>query len=138
MEDFFCTMYSWTNGMYSYELDNYLYETVPGYLHTGLVMIISSIVTCAIYYYVYKPVRRQLLWWFLFFFFDAVINFIFSLYYTLTPLVNNAIDSNNEWTNLDCIFYGFSDIIWAFLAYLFFSLVIKKWSPCKYIPFQIF
>lgn len=138
MEDFFSSMYYWTNSFYSTELDDYLYETVPGYLHNGLVLVISTFIFFMVFYYIFKPVRKQTFWWFMFFAFDAVINFIYALYYTMSPLINNEIDSSKCWTNLDCIFFGVSDIIWAFVAYLLFSLFFKWWSPCKYVPFQIF
>ena len=32
MEDLFNSIYYYTNGFYSVELDSYLYETIPGYL----------------------------------------------------------------------------------------------------------
>ena len=31
MEDLFNSIYYYTNGFYSVELDSYLYETIPGY-----------------------------------------------------------------------------------------------------------
>ena len=42
MDTFFSTIYDYTRDLYSQELDNYLYETVPGYIHVGLVMVILS------------------------------------------------------------------------------------------------
>jgi hypothetical protein len=137
MESLFNTIYGWTI-WYSQELDNYLYEAVQGYLHNGLVMVITSFVICMLFYYVFKPVRRQIFWWFMYFAIDAIINFLFAIYYTMTPLVNNEISSEDSWTNLDCIFFGISDILWAFIAFAIFSLLFKWWSPCKYVPFVKF
>lgn len=44
MEDLFNSIYYYTNGFYSVELDSYLYETIPGYLHIGAFMLICSFV----------------------------------------------------------------------------------------------
>ena len=51
MEDFFNTIYYWTNSLYCEELDNYLYDTVPGYLHVGLSMLVMSLIVCWLFYY---------------------------------------------------------------------------------------
>ena len=64
MEDLFNSIYYYTNGFYSVELDSYLYETIPGYLHIGAFMLICSFVVCAIFYYVLAPVRKQTMWWY--------------------------------------------------------------------------
>ena len=48
MEDFFSTIYYYTNGFYSVELDSYLYYTIQGYLHIGLFMLVCSFVVCAL------------------------------------------------------------------------------------------
>lgn len=138
MEDFFNTIYYWTNGLYSQELDNYLYDTVAGYLHIGLVMVVISFLVSAVYYYMFKPVRRQIAWWFVFCGISALVNFLFTLYYTMTPLINNDIDSSNEWSYLDCVFMGVSDIIWTLVFYVVAALFLKWGSPCKYVPFRKF
>ena len=138
MEDFFCTIYYYTNGFYSAELDDYLYSTVPGYLHIGLVMLIATVLICGFYYYLYKPVRNQTKWWFFYVLINAVVNFCFSMWYTMTPLINNEIDPQLEWTYLDCPFMSVTNVIWASVMFLVCSLVIKWWSPCKYVPFQKF
>lgn len=135
MEDFFNTIYYWTNFLYSQELDNYLYATVAGYSHIGLVMVVTSFIVSAIYYYIFKPVRRQIAWWFGFYGIDAILNFIFTLWYTMTPIINNQISNSAVWTNLDCFFMGISDIAWAFVFYVIAALILKWGSPCKYIPF---
>lgn len=137
MEDFFNTIYFWTNELYSLELDNYLYET-PGYIRIGLVTVILSFLFSAIYYYLYKPVKKQTIWWFGFFGFSALINFIYTLWYTMTPLINNEIESVKRWSYLDCIFMGVADIIWSFTFYILAALILKWWSPAKYFPFQKF
>lgn len=138
MEDFFNTIYGWTRTCYSEELDDYLYETVHGYLHNGIIMLISTIVFFVLFYYVFKPVRRQNFWWFMYFVFDAIVVIGFAIYYTLTPLVNNEIASEKEWSKLDCFFFGFTDILWAFVVYIILALLFKWWSPCKYVPFRLF
>ena len=66
MEEFFNTMYLYTNGLYGDLLDTYLYETTPGYLHIGLFLLISTFLVCAFFYYILAPVRKQTLWWFVF------------------------------------------------------------------------
>ena len=96
MEDLFNTLYGWTRSSYSEELDDYLYEVVPGYLHNGLVMVIATIIFFVFFYYIFKPVRRQIFWWFMYYVFDAILVFGFAIYYTMTPLVNNEIASENE------------------------------------------
>lgn len=40
MDTLFSTIYFYTNGLYGQELDNYLYDTVPGYIHVGLAMVV--------------------------------------------------------------------------------------------------
>ncbi len=138
MEDFFSTLYYYTSSLYGQELDNYLYETVPGYLHVGLVMLILSIIICAIFYYTLKPVRKQLLIWFGCAGLNALLNFIIALYYTNTPLINNEVDTEQSWTVLDTIGFGFSNVIWSFICFVIISLIIKWWSPAKYVPFKKF
>ena len=88
MEDLFNSIYYYTNGFYSVELDSYLYETIPGYLHIGAFMLICSFVVCAIFYYVLAPVRKQTMWWFVYSGINAIINFVFALWYTMTDRKN--------------------------------------------------
>jgi len=135
MTDFFNTIYYYTNSLYGQNLDNYLYQTSSGYLHNGLVMLVVTIIASVLYYYLFKPVRRQYFWWFVTFAVAAVINFIFSIWYTATPLINNEVDSQSSWSGLDCFFFGVSNIIWTFAFYVVISFFIKWKSPCKYIPF---
>ena len=52
MDTFFSTIYYYTRDLYSQELDNYLYETVPGYIHVGLVMVILSAIIAVLFYYI--------------------------------------------------------------------------------------
>ena len=138
MEEFFNTMYLVTNGLYSVLLDTYLYETTPGYLHLGLFLLISTFVVCAFFYYIFAPVRKQTFWWCVFSGFNAVINIIFSLWYSMTPLINNEIPAGDEWTNLDCSFLSFANAIWSFVFFLLASLILKWGSIAKYVPFQKF
>lgn len=138
MESFFSTIYYYTNNFYGVELDNYLYETVSGYLHNGIALLAFSVISCALYYYVKAPVIRQMLWWFIFAGINALANFIFGLWYTMTPLINNEIDVASEWLYLDCFSFGFTNILWSFVFYVLVSLLIKWWSPAKYIPFRKF
>lgn len=138
MEDFFDTLYYYTSNLYGKELDNYLYDTVHGYLHVGLVMLISSAIICALFYYMLKPVRHQLVTWFGCVGLDAFLNFLVALWYTNTPLINNEIDESDSWSILDTFGFGFANIIWAFAACVVISLLIKWWSPAKYVPFKKF
>lgn len=138
MEDFFCTIYYYTNDFYSPELDDYLYQAVPGYLHIGLIMLIASVLISAVYYYLFKPVRNQVKWWFGYAVINALVNFAFSMWYTMTPLINNEIDPQVQWTYLDCTFMSITNVLWCFVMYVVSSLLIKWWSPAKYVPFQIF
>ena len=138
MEELFNTMYYYTNNFYDVNLDNYLYATVPGYLRIGLVLLISSFIISALFYYLVAPVRKQTLLWFLFSLANAVINFGYALYYTLTPLINNEIEPDLQWTSLDCIFFGVTNVIWSFVAFVLISFIIKWKSICKYVPFQKF
>ena len=61
MEEFFNTIYYYTNNFYGVNLDNYLYETEPGYLHNGVALLVFSFITCAAFYYWKAPVRKQML-----------------------------------------------------------------------------
>ena len=137
MEELFDTIYLWTNGLYSVELDNYLFET-PGYIHIGLIMVLESFLVSTIYYYMFKPVKRQTIWWFVFWCISALVNFTYTLWYTMTPLVNNEINSEKKWSYLDCIFMGVADIIWSFAFYVLAALILKWWSLAKYVPFRKF
>ena len=138
MEDFFCTIYYYTNGFYSVELDSYLYESVPGYLHVGLFMFLCSLVTSALFYYVFAPVQKQTMWWFIYAGINAIINLGFALWYTMTPLINNEIDAEQEWMYLDCTMFGITNIIWSFIVFVVVALIIKWGSIAKYVPFQKF
>lgn len=138
MDTFFSTIYYYTNGLYCEELDSYLYETVPGYIHAGLTMIVSSAIFTAIFYYMLKPVRRQWVSWFVCMGLNALVNLFLALWYTNTPLINNEIDSSESWTVLDTFGFGVANIIWSVIFVHAISLLIKWWSPAKYIPFRKF
>jgi len=138
MEQFFTTIYYYTSGMYGENLDNYLYDTVPGYYHVGLVMVVVTVLASVLFYYLFKPVRRQNFLWFVTAGFAAAINFLYALYYTVTPLINNEVDDNNSWSVLDCTFFSFSNAIWSFVFFVGVALIIKWWSACKYVPFRKF
>lgn len=138
MEQFFNTLYYYTNNFYCIELDNYLYEKVPGYLHNGIVLLILSIIFCIAYYYVKAPVKKQMLWWFIFAGFNAISNFFFGLWYTMTPLINNEIEISEEWSYFDCFVFGLVSSVFSFVFFVIISLLIKWWSPAKFIPFRKF
>lgn len=138
MDTFFSTIYYYTNGLYGQELDNYLYETVPGYVHVGLAMIVLSGIIAGVFYYMLKPVRKQWGIWFLCLGLNALLNLLIALWYTNTPLINNEIDDSEMWTVLDTFGFGFANIIWSIATVLVVSLFIKWWSPAKYIPFKKF
>lgn len=135
MEIFFATIYYYTSFLYSVELDNYLYKTVPGYYHVGLAMVMISLVVTFFFYYLLKPVRRQWLTWFGCVCLNAFLNFAFALYYTNSPLINNEVDPSESWAFLDTVGFGVANVLWGIVAFLLFSLIIKWWSPAKYIPF---
>lgn len=138
MDTFFSTIYYYTNGLYSQELDNYLYATVPGYIHVGLCLIVLSLITVLVYYYMLKPVRHQWGIWFLSIGINAILNLLFALWYTNTPLINNEIDDAETWSVLDTFGFGAANIIWSVAFVVVISLFIKWWSPAKYIPFKKF
>ena len=138
METFFSTIYYYTRFLYGVELDNYLYETVPGYYHVGLAMVMISLVVTLAFYYVFKPVRRQWAIWLLVQGLNAFLNFVVALCYTNTPLINNEVDASESWAILDTVGFGLANVIWGIIASLLISLIIKWWSPAKYIPFKIF
>lgn len=138
METFFTTIYYWTNFFYSVELDNYLFETVSGYLHVGIAMVITSFITCMAFYYWKAPVRKQIRWWLCFVGINVTLNFFVGLCYTMTPLINNEIKESKEWTYLDCFAFSLTNIFWSFACFIMLSLLIKWWSPAKYVPFQKF
>lgn len=138
MREFFDGIYYYTNGFYSPELDNYLYDTKPGHLHVGLVMLITTCLASLMYYYLFKPIRRQILKWFITWFIFAIVNFCFALWYTMTPLINNEVDTKDSWSNLDCVFFSMTNVFWSLLVYIVCALLIKWWSTCKYVPFRKF
>ncbi|MGM9799846.1 MAG: hypothetical protein ACI30M_04095 [Muribaculaceae bacterium] len=138
MEQFFSTIYYYTSGMYCQNLDNYLYATVPGYYHIGFVMIIVTLLASVMFYYLLKPVRKQNFWWFLVGGIAAGVNFLFGLWYTWTPIINNAVAINNSWSFLDSVFFSVTNAIWSFVFYVVIALIIKWWSLCKYVPFRVF
>ena len=138
MTNFFNTIYCYTNGLYGQNLDNYLFASVPGYLHIGLVMVVVTAIASALYYYLIKPVRRQNFWWFVTAGVAAAINFLFGLYYTETPLINNEVDSDASWSTLDSVFFSLSNAFWSFVFFIGIALIIKWWSTCKYVPFRKF
>lgn len=136
MKEFFNNIYYYTNNFYGVELDNYLYQDVPaGYLHNGLALLVFSIITCAAFYYWKAPVRRQRLWWLCFVGINGLLNFIFGLRYTMTPLINNKIKAGSEWSYIDCFAFSFTSIFWSIVFFVAISLCIKWWSPAKYVPF---
>lgn len=138
MNGFFDTIYYYTNGFYSQELDNYLYKTMPGYLHVGLVMLVTTCIASVLFYYLFKPIRHQNTLWFITAGVNAIVNCIFALWYTMTPLINNEIDTSEEWSYLDCSFFSITNVIWSFIFFVAYALLIKWWSPSKYVPFRKF
>lgn len=138
MKEFFDSVYYQTNLFYSDKLDNYLFETESGYLHIGIALLIISILTCVVFYYWKAPVRKRMLWWMCFVGINAVLNFIIGLCYTMTPLINNEIIESEKWSYLDCFAFSFTNILWSFVGFIVISLLIKWWSPAKYVPFQKF
>jgi len=138
MEDFFSTIYYYTNGLYSIELDTYLYGTIPGYLQLGIILTISTLIVCAVFYYLLAPVRHQTAWWFGYMGINAAINVIAGLYYTVTPLIQNQVAPDESWTSLDCFGFCLANIIWSAIFFVAASLFIKWGSSAKYVPFQKF
>ena len=138
MDSFFNTIYYYLRSLYSQELDNYLYSTIPGYLHVGIILTVATFIVCAVFYYLLAPVRNQTRWWFIYAGFNAIINIGVALYYTVTPLINNQIDSIEEWSYLDCFGFCIANVIVSFVFFVFASLLIKWGSTAKYVPFQKF
>ena len=138
MEEFFNTIYYYTNNLYSVEMDNYLYETVPGYLHNGIALLFFTVTTCAVFYYLKAPVKRQMLWWFIFAGINATLNFLFGIWYTMTPLINNEIEISSEWSYLDCFAFSLTSVLWSFVFFVAASLILKWGSVAKYVPFRKF
>ena len=138
MEDFFSTIYYYTNSFYDELLDTYLYETIPGYLHVGLILLISTIIVCFLFYYLFAPVRKQTLWWFFYAGINAIVNILVALWYSMTPLINNEIAIDERWTFLDSFGFSVANAIWSFIFFVIASLILKWGSIAKYVPFQKF
>lgn len=138
MDTFFNTLYYYLRSLYSQDLDNYLYATIPGYLHLGIFLTVSTLIVCAVFYYLLAPVRNQIRWWFVYAGINAIINIGAGLYYTVTPLINNQIDPREEWSYLDCFGFCLANTILSFLFFVVASLLIKWGSTSKYVPFQKF
>ncbi len=134
MDEFFNNLYGITCFFYGRNLDDYLIDETPGYLHYGLLALIVSFVVSAVYYYLYKPVQRQTWWWFVFFAIDGGINFLVAMY-----LANSAmVPEEASWSVLDSFFFSLTDVIWSFVFYVVAALILKWWSICKYVPFKYF
>lgn len=138
MENLFNSIYYYTSCFYSQELDNYLYETIPGYLHVGLIAIAISLIVAVFFYYIIKPVRFQWAKWWGCVAANAILNVLVALYYAWTPLINNQIDESEQWTGLDIFGFCISNVLWSTIFIFFIALLIKWWSPAKYIPFKKF
>lgn len=138
MDTLFNTLYYYLRSLYSRELDDYLYSTIPGYLHLGIILTLSTFIVCAVFYYLLAPVRNQTKWWFVYAGINAVINIAAGLYYTVTPLINNQIDPSEEWSYLDCFGFCLANILLSFIFFIIASLLIKWGSTAKYVPFQKF
>lgn len=136
METFFSTFYYWTAFLYSSKLDNFLFDNdAQGYSDVGIIMLILGLLIASIYYYLVKPVRRQHFKYYLCLGINAAINFLYAMYYTATPLVNNEIDESAAWNYIDCFFFSLTDAFWSAAFFFVFSLIIKWASPAKYVPF---
>lgn len=138
MKSFFDTVYYFTNGFYNELLDSYLYDTIPGYLYTGIFLLLFSFIVSALFYYAFAPVRRQTFWWFIYGGINIVLNIGVALYYTMTPLINNEIEADKAWTYLDCFGFCIANLIWSCISFVIASLIIKWGSIDKYVPFQKF
>ena len=138
MDTFFNSVYYYLRSLYSIELDNYLYATIPGYLHLGIILTISTFIVCAVFYYMLAPVRNQTKWWFVYAGINIAINICAGLYYTVTPLINNQIDPSDEWSSLDCFGLCLANMILSFVFFVIASLIIKWGSIAKYVPFKKF
>lgn len=77
-------------------------------------------------------------WWFVYSGINAVINFFFAVWYTYTPLINNEIEDDKEWSYLDATMFSITNVLWSFIFFTIASLIIKWWSTAKYIPFRKF
>lgn len=137
MKDFFDLIYGWTNGLYAEALDNYLFDERE-YIYVGWVMIGICLVVSAVFYYGHKPVRKQMLKWFLYLGVAALLNFVWAWFRADTPLRNNQISSDEMWAGIDCVFFGFANVLWTIVFFFLVALVAKWWSPNKYVPFQKF
>lgn len=137
IEDFFSTIYYYTNDLYSVKLDNFLYNGT-GYTRIGIVLLMTNFIASLLFYYLIKPVKKQTFKWFLVYGIFAVFNFAVALWFTKTPLINNEIVPNEEWDDVDCAFFGLTNDMWGFVFYVASALIIKWWSICKYIPFRWF
>lgn len=138
MDTFFNTVYYYLRSLYSQELDNYLYSTIPGYLHLGIILLVSTVIVCAVFYYMLAPVRNQARWWFVYAGINAIINIGSGLYYTVTPLINNQINPYEEWSYLDCFGFCIANVIVSFVFFVAISLLIKWGSIAKFVPFKKF
>ena len=138
MDTFFNTVYYYLRSLYSQELDNYLYSTIPGYLHLGIILLMSTVIVCAVFYYMLAPVRNQTRWWFVYAGINAIINIGSGLYYTMTPLINNQINPDEEWSYLDCFGFCIANVIVSFVFFVITSLLIKWGSIAKFVPFKKF
>ena len=101
-------------------------------------MVIISALASVFFYYIFKPVRKQNFWWFFTAGIAAAINFLFALWYTVSPIINNEVPQDQSWSILDSTFFSFSNAIWSFVFFVVIALIIKWGSTCKYVPFRIF
>ena len=150
MKEFFDTMYGWTSIFYGTKLDTFMFTELNdssgnplpgfgvGYLHCGIALIVLSLIVSLLFYYVFAPVRKQYFWWFVFAGINAIINFIFAVWYTLTPLVNNEVPQDAAWTEMDGVMFAITNSFWSFIFFVIAAFILKWKSIDKYVPFKFF
>lgn len=144
----FETIYRWFISLFGTNLAEHLSgwdEAAGDYSKTNLFTIIGiitlsvAIVVCVIYYYVLNHPRQNRWWkWLLFWLLPvAVFGFIVAFATTVSDVLSDNVSSNiADIRGLDCLGFGFANLIIASLFFIICSVIIKWWSSnCKNSPF---
>ena len=141
------TIYKWFGGLFSSDLAEHLSgwdETAGDYVKTNLFSLVGAITLCIAilfcvsYYYIINHPRFNRWWnWLSVLFVLAVLNFGIALWLTISDLSKGNISSDIASVSVvDCISFGFVNLIIGSLFFIICSLIIKWGSRnCKFSPF---
>lgn len=141
MSAVFNEIYLWFCGMYSGNLDTFLYGTGEGanyYTSIGLITLAVSLVVVLLYYYVFQHPRYSRWWsWLLTMILNGVISMFIAAGFALSQLNNGAMgELSDNIFPFDCWMFGVANLLVSFIFYIVFTFTLKWWSrDAKHVPF---